>query len=383
MYTGHTAEVLIVNGIGIFLMFFLYRTIIENNEKHFASDRIFDAMIWLTIGGCLAEALSFVVDGRLFTGDRLCSYLLNSFCFVGTCTLGFLWCLYVDLRSYNNLARTRKKAGVLAIPLMINLALDIVNLGVCGIVFSISEQNVYERGSLVWVAYVTLFLYFFYSIFLSEKSKRQGFRIRFFPIYYFMVPCIIGTIVQGLVYGVPLGWTSVAITLVFTYIQIQARNTFVDSLSGLYNRRYLDSILRQHKSSPRFSVGGIMIDVNDFKRINDKCGHSAGDQAIRDIGQILSESLPENGIAFRYAGDEFIVLLRTEGEKEIKETMERIRYNTRKVKAASDVDYDLSFAMGYSKFDPAKEDIEIFLTNMDASMYADKKRHYEQYAATK
>ena len=63
--------------------------------------------------------------------------------------------------------------------------------------------------------------------------------------------------------------------------------------------------------------------------------------------------------------------------------MERIRYNTRKVKAASDVDYDLSFAMGYSKFDPAKEDIEIFLTNMDASMYADKKRHYEQYAATK
>ena len=69
------AEILIVNNIGIFLMVFLRMTRIENVEKRFAGDKIFDIMTWITIAGCTAEILTFVIDGKVFAGCRMLSYL--------------------------------------------------------------------------------------------------------------------------------------------------------------------------------------------------------------------------------------------------------------------------------------------------------------------
>lgn len=57
-------EILIVNFIGVILMVFLLLTRIENIEKRFAGDILFDTMIWITIAGCLVEILTFVVDGK-------------------------------------------------------------------------------------------------------------------------------------------------------------------------------------------------------------------------------------------------------------------------------------------------------------------------------
>ena len=111
------SEIFIVNGIGIFLMIFLLVTRIENTKERHLDDRIFDIMIWLTIAGCLAEALSFMIDGKSFAGNRALAYFLNSFCFVGTCSVGFLWCLYMDLRVFHDISKMRKQAKFLIVPL--------------------------------------------------------------------------------------------------------------------------------------------------------------------------------------------------------------------------------------------------------------------------
>ena len=132
------SEIFIVNGIGIFLMIFLLVTRIENMEERHIDDRIFDIMIWFTIAGCLAETFSFVIDGKSFAGNRALAYFLNSFCFVGTCTVGFLWCLYMNLRIFHDISKMRKHAKFLAVPLIINLAMNLINLSGCGIVFTIS-----------------------------------------------------------------------------------------------------------------------------------------------------------------------------------------------------------------------------------------------------
>ena len=371
------SEIFIVNGIGIFLMIFLLVTRIENTKERHLDDRIFDIMIWLTIAGCLAEALSFMIDGKSFAGNRALAYFLNSFCFVGTCSVGFLWCLYMDLRVFHDISKMRKQAKFLIVPLLINLAMNLINLNGCGIVFTISEDNVYTRGSLVSVAYIILFFYFIYSIFLVDFSKKKTLNIKFFHAFYFIIPCMLGTIIQGTFYGITLGWASVSIALLFVYIQKQSLNAFVDSLSGLYNRRYMDCILSKSRNDA-LPLYGIMMDVNGFKQINDTYGHSIGDQALRIIGKILLESMPDQGIAIRYAGDEFLLLLHTDDEAVVKATMQLIREQADKFNATHSQPFTLSLAMGYSKFDSSTGNTEKFLSDLDEGMYAAKRLHYQQ-----
>ena len=378
MALNNMAEILIVNGLGIFLMAFLRLTRIENTEKQLEGEKIFDVMLWLTIAGCFIEALTFVIDGKIFPFCRAVSYALNSFLFIATCSVGFLWCLYVDFRIYNSMRRVRSRAGWLAIPLAVDVVMNIINLSGCGIVFTISEGNVYARGSLVAASYIILFFYFIYSICLVDFSKRSGLHVRFFPVYYFVLPVMVGTLVQGFAYGITMGWACVAIALLFIYIQTQSLNSYIDSLSGLYNRRYMDCILGMQKNNAKVSVYGIMIDVNDFKRINDLYGHSRGDDAIRSIGSILSDAIPTNGLAVRYAGDEFVVLLRVDEEAAVQAVMQRIQENVEQFNQAGQAPYTLSLAMGCSRFDASAGDAEEFFSAMDAQMYAAKRAHYQQ-----
>lgn len=377
MDLANMSEILIVNGIGVYLMVFLHLTRIKKTEKRFISDWLFDTMTWTAIAGCLVEMLTFILDGKMFPGCRALSYILNSLCFIGTCGVGFLWCLYVDFRIFNSMRKIRERATWLVLPLLLDIVMNLINMTGCGIVFTISEDNVYQRGSMVIAPYLILFFYFIYSLYIARKAKKNSLYIKFFPVYYFVVPCMIGTAVQGFMYGVTLGWTSVAIAMLFVYIQTQSLDIFVDPLSGLYNRRYLDHMLGQFKSDSKIHIYGVMVDVNDFKRINDVCGHSAGDRAIRRIGQIFSESTPENGIAVRYAGDEFIILLQTESEASVKKLLEDVEQATEDFNQSLEEPYTLSLAMGYSKFNTS-DSIENFLSAMDAEMYRAKQRHYQQ-----
>jgi diguanylate cyclase (GGDEF)-like protein len=85
-----------------------------------------------------------------------------------------------------------------------------------------------------------------------------------------------------------------------------------DPMTGLYNRRLLDQHLPPIVERCRLSkahLSLLMIDVDHFKVLNDTLGHAAGDELLRDIAQIIRSTIRENDVAFRYGGDEFIVVL--------------------------------------------------------------------------
>lgn len=378
MNSGNLTEIVIVNSIGIVLMIFLRLTRIETSENHTYENRLFNIMVWITMAGCAAELLTFLIDGKIFPGCRFCSYLLNSLCFIGTCTIGFLWCIFVEFRIFGSRQRLKKRIKFLSLPWIFDILLNLVNLGGSGILFSISRDNIYQRGPLAVAAYVILFFYFIYSLYLMKCSGKNCLRLRFFPVYYFVFPCMLGTVIQGMMYGITLGWTSVAIAFIFVHIETQSFNTFVDSLSGLYNRRYMYHILNQFmKKSPSSSIWGIMIDVNNFKHINDVYGHAKGDDAIRHIGMILLDSIPDNGIAVRYAGDEFVLLLPAQKKEEAEKIMDSVTQNLDAFNDSKEEPYTLSLAMGCSKMNDSG-DIEQFLSSMDTKMYDAKKQHYMQ-----
>ena len=87
--------------------------------------------------------------------------------------------------------------------------------------------------------------------------------------------------------------------------------TVVDSLTGLFNQRYLyDTLRREYNRSDRFNLklSLIIMDIDNFKDINDTFGHQRGDEIIKEVAKLLQVMLRGYDFAVRYGGDEFIIV---------------------------------------------------------------------------
>lgn len=100
-----------------------------------------------------------------------------------------------------------------------------------------------------------------------------------------------------------------------------------DSLTGLYNRRHFNDLLgRLFAEARRYNTDltCMMIDLDNFKRVNDTLGHQTGDELLRLTAEIIQESIRESDVAVRYGGDEFAVLLPQTRPGDARSSAERI-----------------------------------------------------------
>ena len=157
--------------------------------------------------------------------------------------------------------------------------------------------------------------------------------------------------------------------------------SLTDELTGLLNRRgFLTlsekqlQISRRYKR--RFSI--LFLDLNDMKQINDNFGHSAGDQALRDIADILRKTFRSSDIIARLGGDEFTVLI-NEPSIDIEALITKnINRNLNMHNDHSENPYRLSTSLGISHFDPSHpKSIEDLLAAADQLMYEHKSRKVE------
>lgn len=381
MNTVNIQEILIVNSLGILLMVFLQYVRLKSIKDKKLGEPLFNMMIWTTVAGCTFEMISFLVDGKMFTGAVFLSYLSNSLCFIGTTMVGFLWAVFTELRLFRSIQRVRRKAKYLLIPFIVEIVLVIINLAGTGVLFTISADNVYQRGTFVAYSYIVLFFYYAYSLIIADRYKKSGFVSYRYPTLMFILPCLAGTVIQGIFYGITVGWTGVAVAMLFVHIQLQSLDIMTDPLSGLYNRKHLEIALESiMKSGKELNIYGIMLDVNGFKNINDTYGHSEGDNAIRHIGRILSDSVSDNGIVTRFAGDEFVILMNTDSENEVLKTIADIERNVDVFNRSCKAPYDISFAIGY-KVIHMDDNMQDLISSLDEQMYHAKKTYYETSGA--
>jgi diguanylate cyclase (GGDEF)-like protein len=100
------------------------------------------------------------------------------------------------------------------------------------------------------------------------------------------------------------------------WVQGLRRQLHTDKLTGLHNRTYLEEDFGELLPSQGEGTALIMVKPDNFKSINDRFGHEAGDRVLRTLAQTLISEIGDNGIVARYRGDEFAVILPAVGPEQ-------------------------------------------------------------------
>ena len=361
-------SIVITNSIGIILMLLvLYSSNVVRKSRDMES-WLLTAMLILLGSGCLMEMTAFLVDGHASSVCRIISWISNMCVYFINPTFAMLWLLFTDY----HLHRKIRRLTTVYRPHLILLAVCwLVILGnIFGeYLFTISDGNVYSRQPAAYVFFSVSVLFVINSAVEVYRYRRCHSVEIFFPAWIFLSLFFTGVILQGLLYGVSVIWCATAIGLSTLYMSMQNQLAYRDGLTGVYNRQYLDYIL--HTWNGR---SGIMIDIDYFKEINDRFGHSQGDEALRNAAHFMREAAPDDSVLIRFAGDEFILLLMTDQEEEIIQVETQIREAAEIFNKKSGRPYQLRLSMGHALFQQQTSDS--FLEAIDRAMYLNKQQRH-------
>lgn len=151
----------------------------------------------------------------------------------------------------------------------------------------------------------------------------------------------------------------------------------IDTLTGLANRRYfLELAERAFYQAQRYNrpLSVVMIDVDNFKHINDTFGHAAGDQVLRAVARSMQAVLRRSDIIGRYGGDEFVVLLPETGQEGARRMTERLRAAVATMgEEAGKIDSPVTLSIGLaSTFSMANITLDALLQYADKALYVSK-----------
>ncbi|MGM0575964.1 MAG: diguanylate cyclase [Myxococcota bacterium] len=149
-----------------------------------------------------------------------------------------------------------------------------------------------------------------------------------------------------------------------------------DGLTGVYNRRHIERQLElEFEKASRFgdAFSVLMTDIDHFKHINDTYGHLAGDEALRRMGRVMSDTLRDQDVVGRYGGEEFLVIMRSTGRQGALIAAEKLRAAV----ADGHVEHDgetlcWTTSVGVATFHPEVTRYAELLREADAALYAAK-----------
>jgi diguanylate cyclase (GGDEF)-like protein/PAS domain S-box-containing protein len=153
--------------------------------------------------------------------------------------------------------------------------------------------------------------------------------------------------------------------------------SIVDGLTQLYNSRHFYHQLKMEiDRTDRYGqpLTLLLLDLDDFKRFNDAYGHTEGDQVLLRLGQVIKRCLRQTDSAYRYGGEEFVILLPMTASADGAVTAERIRTEFKK-ESFSPVpgqDVHVTVSIGLAQYKP-QEDMKAFVHRVDQLMYQGKK----------
>jgi diguanylate cyclase (GGDEF)-like protein len=226
------------------------------------------------------------------------------------------------------------------------------------------------------IIYIVAILFYTMRIAVSTDDREE----RRFQIRLGTLPLAIvfgGLLQVVLLEAVPIFCYCCSIVMIIFYIQSIENQISVDPLTGLNNRGQMQRYASQESNLFREGLRTFvaMIDVNDFKHVNDAYGHAEGDRALVIIGDSLRQAAGAAGFPVfisRYGGDEFVIIIHCREEKAPEILADTIRSKIKDNSEAAGVPYTISISFGYDELSPYGEAFADCLKRADEKSYKDK-----------
>lgn len=291
-------------------------TIISIRKKVEYEYILFKNILILSILFCITDILSFLFRGTSFNCSYIIILITNSFYFLFQLLIGYYWNKFVyfklDEKSLNN---SRIKI-INLVPLIIGTILLIYNVFSKSL-FVINSDNLYVCKEKIYLFMIISWIYIIQSTIKAFKvyfnTKNICIKKKAIPFCLFIIAPIITSIIQILIYGVSALQMGFTISSLLVFLFYQEEEISIDKLTKINNRNsfneYIQNKFNDIKDNQIISL--MFIDVDEFKKINDKYGHIVGDNLLVHIATILKntcDSFNKDLFLARYGGDEFVIV---------------------------------------------------------------------------
>ncbi len=364
---------LIMNIYSILILIVILYQLSNKDKQVNPTYTIFIALIKVTIFMLIIDITSRF-DGNYGMTYVLLNHVSNFLVFAFNLLIPSLWLLYIHYHIYPEINTSKKLVYGLAGLNLINIIALIISYPF-GWIYYIDSNNFYHRGPYYFVTILVTIVMVISSFIIIYKNKNKIEKKHYFALQFFAVPPLIGMILQTLSFSIPITLNMMVISIFLVFLNIQRNILYTDYLTGVGNRNIFELELenRINKSNKERTIAGIMIDIDDFKLINDRFGHDVGDQALIDLAEILVSSIRYNDVLARVGGDEFFIILDVATEDKLDLIVNRIKNSTNSFNESSGKPYKLKFSMGYDIYDyKTKMTAEEFRKNIDILMYKNK-----------
>ncbi len=368
---------IVINGFSVAILFLVIIYYERNGDKASRHTRLFLGMLKLSVVMMVVDSMGRF-DGNPDSIYPVINWIGNFFLFLLAPVLPSLWLIYVNYYISPD-GKISKFIKFIIAAVNVTIFSLVIASQFTGLLYSINDLNIYERGPLYIISPLLTFVLLLTSMGYVVLYKHKIQHTHFIPFMAFPAMPVIGTLLQAFIYGYPFALMGLLFSVLTIAFFAQSIETNMDYLSGVYNRKRLEGYLHRKiaTSTPNNTFSAIMADVNGLKEINDTYGHTVGDEALVTISSLLRSILRSNDFVARYGGDEFCIILDTSNEETLERVVNKIKRQLTAYNEMSLKPYQLSLSVGYAVYNPESgQNEKEFYSTIDALMYEDKKRHH-------
>ncbi len=369
-----------INTYSFFILLMIYHQLKTNDESVKHRHEIFMKMVQLIMCLLILD-IGSRFDGHPGTPIEIINRVSNFAIFVLSPLQAMLWVYYIKVQGSQDPLSLRRLSNGFKALLFGNLILNIANLKYHWL-YSIDSANVYQRGPYflmpVALTLILTLLSYWYAINYRESFTKKYFK----ALMLFALPPVVCIFLQYQIYGSSLILAGVVMSQLMVFISIQNQRVYTDFLTGVYNRTKLESYLNERikitkRKGKTFSA--ILVDLDDFKNINDTLGHDIGDIALGATAAILKSCVRIDDMIARYGGDEFCIVLDIEDSNELENMVNKIQGKILSYNEQFNSPFRLELSMGYAVYDPSfNMTADDFQRLIDLKMYQEKRSRKSQ-----
>jgi diguanylate cyclase (GGDEF)-like protein len=363
-----------VHIISIIILILLFGSIKQQSRSVQQQNRYYLALVVLTIIAMIFKITMNYTDGYTSGIEEVLLKISTALYYLTSVVIVLHWLLYL-----HHILKGKKVYERLIIYIylpFVLLAFVSVTLSAFGIpvMYTIKPSGGIERYVMYSVIIFTEYLIMIGSVFYVIWNRNKISRIEYLTLIAYLLPPAVGIFLNETLTGVDLIWPSMTVSLVMVYTNIQSRMTNTDPLTGVFNRReyekqvdYLSSQKGMHKK-----ICAIMIDIDNFKKINDEESHQTGDKALIEVSNILQKSIRKNDFIARIGGDEFCIMIESDQIDVLHQIVNRINEQMQLFNVAWE-GKKIRLSMGYGIYDAVyHKNFKQFFEKLDRLMYDDK-----------